>query len=231
MDLSETTGAAKGVAGTLYFVRELGEVKAGTKTPPTLKRQPVEEDRFARIMDQLTVSRHLLDLAAFMLVRTARETDAKALLQLLQRLDDETRFMMYEPGERMTTVQEHEELLKGLLAGGNSTVLLAEEDDQPVGFLEATGGAFRRNRHVVNLVLGVLGEHGGRGIGAALMQEAERWARGCGIHRLELTVMTHNAAAVALYEKAGFAIEGTRIQSMLVESSYVDEFYMVKLLV
>ncbi len=43
--------------------------------------------------------------------------------------------------------------------------------------------------------------------------------------------MAHNLGAVALYEKAGFAIEGTRKQSMLVDGSYVDEHYMAKLLV
>ena len=166
-----------------------------------------------------------------MLVRTAREGDAEALLGLLKRLDDESRFMMYEPGERTTTVGEQREILGAILACGNGTFLLAEEDGRPVGFLEATGGAFRRNRHVAHLVLGVLGEHSGRGIGTALMGEVERWARGRGVHRLELTVMAHNAAAVALYEKAGFAIEGTRRHSLLVDGSYVDEYYMAKLLV
>ena len=63
------------------------------------------------------------------------------------------------------------------------------------------------------------------------MEEAELWARGHGIHRLELTVMAHNVAAVALYKKAGFAVEGTRRHSMLVAGSYVNEHYMAKLLV
>ncbi len=165
-----------------------------------------------------------------MLVRTARESDAEALLRLLKRLDEETRFMMYEPGERSTTVREQGELLGSILASANGTVLLAEVDGRLVGFLEARGGAFRRNRHVAHLVIGVLAEHAGRGIGTALMEEAERWARGHGIHRLELTVMAHNLGAVALYEKAGFTIEGTRSHSMLVDGSYVDEHYMAKLL-
>ena len=43
--------------------------------------------------------------------------------------------------------------------------------------------------------------------------------------------MADNAAAVALCEKAGFAVEGTRRHSMLVDNSYVDERYMAKLLV
>ena len=166
-----------------------------------------------------------------MLIRTAREDAAADLLGLLKQLDRETRFMMYEPDERTITVWELEDLLRDVLAGANGTVLVAEDDDRMIGFLEATGGAFRRNRHVAHLVVGVLGAYAGRGIGTALMEEVERWARGCGVHRLELTVMTHNAAALALYQKAGFGIEGTRRQSLLVDGSYADEHYMAKLLV
>lgn len=117
-----------------------------------------------------------MDSTGSVIVRTARESDAEALLRLLKRLDDETRLMMYEPGERTTTVREQEELLRAILSSGNGTVLLAEEGGRPVGFLEATGGAFRRNRHVVHLVVGVLKAYAGRGIGTALMEEAEHWA-------------------------------------------------------
>jgi len=42
--------------------------------------------------------------------------------------------------------------------------------------------------------------------------------------------MTHNKAGIALYKKRGFEIEGTKRHSMLVNSHYVDEYYMAKLL-
>ena len=79
-------------------------------------------------------------------------------------------------------------------------------------------------------MIGVLKEYAGRGIGSALMAEAERWARERGIRRLELTVQTHNQGARVLYEKMGFAVEGTRKYALRVEGSYVDEYYMAKLL-
>ncbi len=90
-----------------------------------------------------------------MLVRTAKEADAEGVLLL--RLDEQTRYMMYEPGERSTSVERQAKTLRTLLASPNSTFHLAEEDGRPVGFLETTGGAFRRNRHVAQLVIGVLG--------------------------------------------------------------------------
>ncbi len=170
------------------------------------------------------------NFARRMLVRTAKEDDAEGVLELLLRLDEQTRFMMYEPGERSTSVGRQAETLRTLLDSANSTFLLAEEDSLPVGFLEATGGAFRRNRHVAHLVVGVLEEYAGRGIGSALMAEAERWALERGIRRLELTVQTHNRTARALYEKMGFVVEGTRKDALRVEGSCVDEYYMAKLL-
>jgi RimJ/RimL family protein N-acetyltransferase len=47
---------------------------------------------------------------------------------------------------------------------------------------------------------------------------------------MELTVMAHNRSAVALYERSGFVVEGTRRDSMLVEGNYVDEYYMARML-
>jgi len=42
--------------------------------------------------------------------------------------------------------------------------------------------------------------------------------------------MAHNARAIRLYKRMGFAIEGTKRQALLVNGTYVDEYYMAKLL-
>jgi len=52
----------------------------------------------------------------------------------------------------------------------------------------------------------------GRGVGSALVQAAVDQARGQGLHKLCLEVFTHNAAAIALYRKCGFAEEGRRVK-------------------
>lgn len=95
---------------------------------------------------------------------------------------------------------------------------------------EVHGGEFRRNKHSVYVVIGILAAFTGRGIGTLLFQAMEGWARAKHIHRLELTVMVHNHAALALYQKMGFKIEGTKRDSLLVDGAYVDEYYMAKLL-
>ena len=52
----------------------------------------------------------------------------------------------------------------------------------------------------------------GRGVGTALLRAAVDWARGQGLHKLCLEVFPHNAAAIAMYRKAGFAEEGRRVR-------------------
>jgi RimJ/RimL family protein N-acetyltransferase len=139
--------------------------------------------------------------------------------------------MMLEPGERTATAKEQETLLSAMLSAENCTVLVAEEAGRLVGYIGAYGGIYRRNSHTVCVVIGVLQTHSGRGFGSKLFEELEKWARQKRVHRLELTVMTHNAIGIALYKKMGFEIEGTRIHSMLVDGTFVDEYYMAKLLI
>jgi RimJ/RimL family protein N-acetyltransferase len=82
----------------------------------------------------------------------------------------------------------------------------------------------------VYIVVGVLQAYSGQGIGTRLFREVEKWAREQELHRLELTVMTHNERAIHLYKKMGFEIEGTKRDSICVDGTYVDEYYMAKLL-
>jgi hypothetical protein len=85
-------------------------------------------------------------------IRTARPYDAAALLDLKRQLDEETAFMMYEPGERESSVQDLARELAGIARTPNSVVLLAEIDDQLAGYVELTGGSFRRSRATAYVV-------------------------------------------------------------------------------
>ena len=165
-----------------------------------------------------------------MIIRTICEDDAEQFLSLCKQLDLETQFMMLEPGERKTTLEEQRAQIEILLREENQTIFVAEQDNQLVGYLEASGGIFKRNRHCVYLVIGILQAFTGQGIGTQLFQSLEEWAKQQHIHRLELTVMTHNTAGITLYKKQGFAIEGTKRHSLLINGRNVDEYYMAKLL-
>lgn len=163
-------------------------------------------------------------------IRHANEDDAEMWLALARRIDDETRFMMFEPGERTTTVEEQRSRFRAMTASGNQVMFVAEVGGEPVGYLGAMGGHLHRTRHKVYVFIGIREGFQGQGIGTALFTELETWARSWGAHRLELTVMPHNAAGLALYKKMGFDIEGTSRQSLCVDGVYVDEIMMAKIL-
>lgn len=163
-------------------------------------------------------------------VREIRETDAAPFLELRRKLDGETRFMMLEPGERETSMDEQIGEIREHLSSDNRILLVAEVGGEIVGYIEALGGGFRRNRHCVQVVTGVLQAYSGRGIGTELFTELERWAGRNSVHRIELTVMAHNERALKLYRKMGYEVEGRRKNSLLVDGTYVDEYYMAKLL-
>lgn len=165
-----------------------------------------------------------------MLIRTIHPDDAEQFLNLRKKLDEETQFMLFEPGERITTVEEQCEHIQRLLLQENSTTFVAEHNGQLVGYLEASGGQLRRIRHSVHIVIGILQAFTGQGIGGQLFVALEEWTHQKSITRLELTVMTHNQAGFALYRKRGFEIEGTKKHSLLINGQYVDEYYMAKLL-
>ena len=68
------------------------------------------------------------------------------LRALKENLDRETSFMLLEPGERSADEQDVAADLATVAGTVNSVVLLAESAGQPVGYVDARGVQFRRNR-------------------------------------------------------------------------------------
>jgi ribosomal protein S18 acetylase RimI-like enzyme len=69
----------------------------------------------------------------------------------------------------------------------------------------------------------------GRGVGASLLgaaiELADQWLN---LTRLELTVFTDNARAIALYKRCGFDIEGTLRQYAFRDGAFVDAYGMAR---
>lgn len=162
-------------------------------------------------------------------IREAELGDAAPVLTMLHLLDHETRFMMLEPGERTLDVARFAGWLADLRLR-DDYYLLAVRNDDVVGFAHAERGTYRRNRHSATLVMGLLPEFRGQGLGTQMLGLIDQWAKRVGVTRLELTVMAHNLPAIALYARRGYAAEGTRRQSLMVDGTPVDELVMSKIL-
>jgi putative acetyltransferase len=108
--------------------------------------------------------------------------------------------------------------------------LVAEVDGDIVGSAGLFINERPRQRHCAMLGISVATDHAGRGVGSALMRELLRAADGwLNLLRVELTVYTDNERAIRLYEKFGFAIEGTLRAGALRDGVYVDSHLMARL--
>ncbi|WP_096188170.1 GNAT family N-acetyltransferase [Evansella halocellulosilytica] len=164
-------------------------------------------------------------------IRVINVDDAQQFIELNKQLDEETSFMLYERGERKTTVEKQENMIKNIRESKEKEIYVVESDDhQLIGYIALFGGSVERNRHSAYIVIGILLSHQGKGIGTKLFDQAHEWAVDNGIHRLELTVMKHNEHAINLYMKQGFEVEGVKRHSLKLDGEYIDEYYLSKLL-
>jgi L-phenylalanine/L-methionine N-acetyltransferase len=108
--------------------------------------------------------------------------------------------------------------------------VVAERDGSVLGNGGLTPVQIVRRRHVMGVGLAVARDAQGQGVGNALLRALIDWAdRWANVLRLELTVFTDNAAAIALYRKHGFEIEGTHRAYALRDGVYVDVHAMARL--
>jgi GNAT superfamily N-acetyltransferase len=103
-----------------------------------------------------------------------------------------------------------DDFFDGRLAG--RTLLVAELDAAPGGFalLEPAVDYFTGEPHGHLGIVAVTAAAEGRGVGAALLQAAEEWARTRGYRMLTLNVFEGNRHARQVYERFGYAVETVR---------------------
>ncbi|WP_321212277.1 GNAT family protein [Pseudalkalibacillus hwajinpoensis] len=181
------------------------------------------------LYDRLSKEHFLRNEDEQMELRHISSNDAEAFVQLIRDVENDAQYMLYEPRERTMLAEEQRERINKM-KHQQSTIIVAEESGNLIGYLIAIGGQAKRNRHSAYLIVGIKKENRGKGVGTKLVQEVEDWASDNKIHRLELTVATRNEAGLALYKKAGFEVEGLKRRSLQIDDEFVDEYYMSRLL-
>ena len=165
-----------------------------------------------------------------MQIRKAKVQDAPAFVALFRRLNSETAFMLFEPGEALVTVEQQEQIFEHAARTDSGVTFVCEEAGELIGFVSGRRGAVRRQAHCFYIVMGILQAWVGRGLGRSLLEELEAWAQSKGLHRLELIVNYDNDRAIRLYQKFGFEREGVKRDALKIDGEYVDALYMSKLI-
>jgi RimJ/RimL family protein N-acetyltransferase len=100
--------------------------------------------------------------------------------------------------------------------------ILLESERDPIGLVSLTGIDPVHRRAEFHLLIGRRDLHG-RGHGTdATMQMLRHAFRDLNLHRVFLSVLSSNAAAIRTYEKAGFTREGTAREAAYKRGRYED---------
>jgi RimJ/RimL family protein N-acetyltransferase len=138
------------------------------------------------------------------IVRDARAEDAEALARVIAAVAEEGLIATEPP---VDVAARAERIREAIESEGPEAVWVLEDEGRIVGNAGVNETGIPG---VLVFGMALLPEARGRGSGRALLEAIVEHARSCGAHKLELEVWPDNAPAIALYESAGFEIEGVR---------------------
>ena len=156
-------------------------------------------------------------------IREIRLKDAVSYREALDSVCRERRFLtgVAAPSPRMTRAFIERNIARDL------PHFVALVDGRVVGWCDAIPGDPKQgSSHVARMGMGVRKDFRRRGIGRLLTEAVADKARRGGIEKIELGVYSSNRAAIALYQKAGFRIEGKRLRARLLDGVYDDVLIM-----
>jgi len=112
---------------------------------------------------------------------------------------------------------------------GNWPQVVALSNSEIIGWCDITSLDRPIFAHIGSLGMGVLAPYRGQGVGTALISAALQRARVKGLTRIELTVRENNTAAIALYKKFGFVVEGIHTNGVCIDGQYENHIFMALL--
>ncbi|MFK7999747.1 MAG: GNAT family N-acetyltransferase [Polyangiales bacterium] len=167
-------------------------------------------------------------------IRGLHARDAEALWRLDQVLVEDGRGMVMGPGDLPQTLADKEAQVHAQIADAFAYTIVGmhRETGALAGYAEWSRMRPLKIRHNVVLAMSVLPKFQGEGLGTQLLRQLVDDARRAepAITRIELGVIADNARARALYESAGFQLEGVRRAFVHDERGQRDDCLMSLLL-
>jgi len=146
-------------------------------------------------------------------LREAVERDADLLVELKRRILAETDYLLQGLADFDADPAAERDVIRRFQDSSDSRLVIAERlvagHRAAIGLVTIVAGAFQRNRHVGQLGMGVVRSEWGRGVGAALLDDALCWGGDhATLRKISLQVYASNARAIGLYAGRGFTEEG-----------------------
>jgi RimJ/RimL family protein N-acetyltransferase len=150
--------------------------------------------------------------------RLSTPDDAGGLSRCVDTVARERRYLAAVCG---FTEDETRTFIHNLEKNGGVQVL-ALDDGSVVGWCDVSPSPFEGMRHVGRLGMGLLSAYRGQGLGGRLLRETLDRAFAKGLGRIELEVFASNSAALRLYARAGFVIEGRKRHARILDGCEDD---------
>ena len=162
-----------------------------------------------------------------LIIREVIATDASTLIEYVNKVVGESNFLTLGVGDFNKTVEEEEKIIEDHSSAKNRIFLVAEINGNVVGLLNVNASNKPRIEHIGDFGVTVLKDHWGKGIGSSLIEAMLDWAKSTEIIRkINLNVQANNEAAIALYKKYGFEIEGIIRRDSFIDGKFYDSYAM-----
>lgn len=164
-------------------------------------------------------------------VRQAEMVDAKAILGLSRHIGRETDYLSFGREGLPWTIEEERAIINKYASSPNSIMLVAEVDDQLIGFATVSAMDMGKQSHVAEIGISIIKEYWSLGIGTMLMEGMIAFAQDVGLKVLTLEVVTDNLRAIDFYHRLGFKQVGRLSQRLQSGNRYrLYDTYVVELL-
>lgn len=162
------------------------------------------------------------------ILRNPQVSDAKTMVEYMKQMLSETHYLLREPNEFLSIVEEKVYLQK-LEDNPKSIFICAFDQNNMIGSVNIVSSSNRKKiAHRCSLGISVLKEYWSYGIGSKLLEEALTQANKEGYKQVELEVYADNLRAIKLYEKYGFKQYGRLPNAFNIEETMIDSILMVK---
>lgn len=162
-----------------------------------------------------------------LIIEAAKEEDAEEILELMKQLNQETDFLIREPGEFKLTVEQEREFIKKKREDDKEIFLTAKLEGKIVGTLGLSTDKMRRYSHKAEFGMAILKDYWGYGIGSNFLKVMLSWSEEKGYVKISLRVDATNQRAKEVYKRLGFKEEGLLEKNKyLGDGQYRDEIVM-----
>ncbi len=165
------------------------------------------------------------------MIRTGVLEDAEAVLDVQNSVISEGEYFIAVSEEFNKTSEQQRDWLRRLLENERETIIVAEMNDEVVGWIAFQSENRKRMSHKGSFGVMIRKNFRGMGMGKELIEALLDWAEANPlIEKVSLGVFSTNHRAISLYKRLGFVEEGRKIKEFkMSENEYVDDIIMYKL--